>query len=44
MAIDHLSKIGNEVIEISHFVELNVMAIRKTLKKFDKVMGKVCIP
>lgn len=34
--IENLAKIGNETIEICHFVELNVTAIRKILKKFDK--------
>lgn len=36
--IENLSKIGNETIEICHFVELNITAIRKILKSFDKKM------
>ena len=41
--IENLAKVGNEIIEISHFVELNVTAIRKILKKFDKQMSDVSL-
>jgi SPX domain protein involved in polyphosphate accumulation len=34
--MENLSKIGQEIIEICKFVELNLTAIRKILKKFDK--------
>ncbi|CDW83030.1 UNKNOWN [Stylonychia lemnae] len=34
--MENLTRIGQEIIEISKFVELNVTAIRKILKKFDK--------
>lgn len=36
VTIENLTKIGNEVIEISHFIELNMTAVRKILKKYDK--------
>ncbi|CDW89208.1 major facilitator superfamily [Stylonychia lemnae] len=41
--IENLTKIGNEVIEIGHFIELNMTAIRKILKKFDKQLENVSI-
>lgn len=34
--MENLTKIGQEIIEICKFIELNVTAIRKILKKFDK--------
>jgi len=34
--MENLHKIGQEIIEICKFVELNVTALRKILKKFDK--------
>ncbi len=34
--LENMSRIGQEIIEILKFMELNVTAIRKILKKFDK--------
>lgn len=34
--MENLTRIGQEIIEICKFIELNVTAIRKILKKFDK--------
>lgn len=34
--MENMSRIGQEIIEILKFMELNVTAIRKILKKFDK--------
>ena len=34
--LENLSRIGQEIIEILKFMELNVTAIRKILKKYDK--------
>ena len=34
--IENLTKIGNELIAIGNFIELNMIAIRKALKKHDK--------
>jgi len=34
--MENLSRIGQEIIEIAKFMELNITAIRKILKKFDK--------
>lgn len=39
--LENLSRIGQEVIEILKFMELNVTAIRKILKKFDKKFKSV---
>ena len=36
VVIENLTKIGQEIIEICKFMELNITAIRKILKKFDK--------
>jgi len=41
LIIENLTKIGNEVIEIGNFIELNMTAIRKILKKFDKQLEQV---
>jgi SPX domain protein involved in polyphosphate accumulation len=34
--IENLTKLGNEINEICNYIELNMTAIRKILKKFDK--------
>lgn len=39
VVIDNLTKVGNQIIEICHFIELNMTAIRKILKKFDKTFA-----
>ncbi len=36
VTVENLTKIGNELIEIGHYIELNMTAIRKILKKHDK--------
>lgn len=36
LVIENFARIGNETIETSHFVELNITALRKILKKYDK--------
>lgn len=36
IVLDNISRIGQEIIEILKFMELNVTAIRKILKKFNK--------
>ena len=41
LIIENLTKIGNEVIEIGNFIELNMTAIRKILKKFGKQLEQV---
>ena len=38
--MENLTKIGQEIIEICKYIELNVTAIRKILKKFDKLFKK----
>jgi SPX domain protein involved in polyphosphate accumulation len=43
VVIENLTKVGNEVIEICHFIELNMTAIRKILKKFDKQFDKISL-
>ncbi len=40
VVIENLTKIANEIVEICHFVELNVTAIRKILKKADKQLSE----
>lgn len=41
MVIENLNKIGNDISEICHFVELNITAIRKILKKADKQLASI---
>ena len=36
IVLENLYRIGQEVIEIVRFMELNLTAVRKILKKFDK--------
>jgi len=36
IVIENITKIGYEIIAIAEFMELNLTAIRKILKKFDK--------
>jgi SPX domain protein involved in polyphosphate accumulation len=36
IVLENLYRIGQEVIEIARFMELNLTAVRKILKKFDK--------
>jgi SPX domain protein involved in polyphosphate accumulation len=40
VVLENLTKIANEIVEICHFVELNVTAIRKILKKADKQLSE----
>jgi len=45
IVLENLSRIGQEIIEIVKFMELNLTAIRKILKKFDKKFkGAMDIP
>lgn len=41
--IDNLAKVGTEIIEICHFLELNITAIRKILKKYDRKLANVSL-
>ncbi len=42
--IENLIKLGNELVDCCHFAELNITAVRKILKKFDKKFDKISIP
>eukprot|EP00347_Sterkiella_histriomuscorum_P006843 403351220 len=42
--IENLTKIGNEIIEVGNYIELNMTAMRKILKKFDKQLQTISIP
>jgi len=42
--MENLIKIGQEIIEVSKFSELNLTAIRKILKKYDKLFKNICLP
>eukprot|EP00347_Sterkiella_histriomuscorum_P012933 403366665 len=42
--MENLTRIGQEIIEICKFIELNVTAIRKILKKFDKQFKGFAVP
>lgn len=42
--IENLTKLGNELVDCCHFAELNITAVRKILKKFDKKFASFSIP
>ena len=41
VVIENLTKLGNKLVEICSFTELNVTAVRKILKKFDKRFASI---
>ena len=42
--IEKLTTLGNELVHSCHFAELNITAVRKILKKFDKKYDAISIP
>lgn len=42
--IEKLTSLGNELVHSCHFAELNITAVRKILKKFDKKYDAISIP
>ncbi len=42
--IEKLTSVGNELVDACHFSELNITAVRKILKKFDKKFSSISIP
>mmetsp|Transcript_26889 Transcript_26889/g.25945 ORF Transcript_26889/g.25945 Transcript_26889/m.25945 type:complete len:157 (+) Transcript_26889:318-788(+) len=41
---DNLTTVANKIVNICLFVELNVTALRKILKKADKQLSSICLP
>lgn len=43
VVIENLTRVGNQVVDICHYAEINITAIRKILKKFDKRFDKISL-
>ena len=39
--VENLIKVGNDLVDICKFAELNITAVRKILKKFDKKFASI---
>ena len=44
VVIENLTKLGNELIDLCSFAELNIDGVRKILKKFDKKFAEISVP